>query len=209
MLASCATKGTSNAPITLQFQQEVFLSDGQRSKEPKKKFETFALEGKPVLVESPGYTSVFVVPPQKGVGVVDIKLKPMDDFGGPFPATSMDIALNEVVNGIQEVHLLLSFNRVDEAIAKADVLGGLYPRLIHVKLLRASCYVLKNQRDKALPLLESALEEYPNNKVAQDLYRSLISSKEKTAGDRAPAEAPSLLDSVVVDDKEETKKSKK
>jgi len=208
VFSGCAATPAGEKRPVLQFQQDVFVSDGRINREPRKRFETFELVDQPVLVEAAGFTSVFVVPPPSTVGAIDVKLKPLDDFGGEKPAEPLDVSLNELLTGIQEVYLLMAFNRLDEATAKTDLLLAIHPRLVHLKLLKASCLVLRNDRGTARALLESALVDYPNHKQAQQLLQSLSSTESPRApGENAQqaVERPPVVE-WVTDDAEKSRK---
>lgn len=135
---------------------------------------------KPILVESPGYTSVFLIPNIDSKNDLQLTMKPMDlDQTSSIIQKKYHKNLTEILTDIYRVQNHLALSEVSEAITKVNKLIEKYPHIAYFKFLQASCYVMKGNKKRSKEILEVALSEYPDHPEGLRLYRSLLSPGEK------------------------------
>jgi predicted Zn-dependent protease len=155
--------------------QEVAVSEGNGEKKQMKKDEKWEVMETPILVEKPGYVSVLVIPYNKSPTSSQMALKEINPSeASPYVLKASNKILDEVMNEVLIAQNLLSKKDAKSALETVEKIMAKYPQLSYLKFIKASCLMVMGNKDNALKVLEETLNEYPENKLALDLYSKLL-----------------------------------
>ena len=179
---SCATV-SSPSKYSVYVDQDVQITSEINKVEQKMKGQKIDFD-EPLLIESPGYVGLLVVPINDKANLVKVSLKPIEELGGEQIQKQNNLVLNDLVNGINDIQILLSTNKSKEALTKVEEIQVKYPKVSHLKFLKASCLVVQGERAKARVILSEALKEFPDNENAKQLLQSLSRQTSTEGGAR-------------------------
>ena len=188
LFSACAS--TQGMKIVLKQDSVVYVGPDKGS--AKKRGENIDSENKPVLVESPGFASLYIIPlPGDVVGSeVDATLRPLDTWSDEASKKKINSLLNGVVTKMSEIQILMASGRSKEALLSIEQLSNSYPELTYLNFLRASCLVLVGEREKARAVLETALRDFPDNVEGRQLFKALRGNARNIPEPSMPAPAP-------------------
>ena len=173
LLSACASTSTLTQ-ANLKVDQNSLVQVAGKPPVELKAGESFTLNEYPVLVESAGYMSVLLVAPKDASSKeLILRLRPQENFGGKSFDHKVNHTVGEVVSGVNEVQILLASKKVDQAFEKLNLLQQKFPEFTWLNFLRASCLVVKGQRDEAKAALEVALKDFPEDPAGKRFYEAL------------------------------------
>jgi predicted Zn-dependent protease len=146
---------------------------GTASAVPKKKRDTVPVSTEPVLIESPGYVGLLVVPESKAATDIKVTLKAAEQWESKTSDRKLNQKLNQLVSRVNEVQVLISSNKAKEALHKLEGLQASYPEITYLNFLKASCYVLLGETSRAKVALETAMRDFPENEDGKALYQTI------------------------------------
>jgi len=159
----------------ITFMQEVSVSEGNGEKKQMKKDEKWEVMETPILVEKPGYVSVLVIPYNKSPTASQMALKEINPSeASPYVLKASNKILDEVMNEVLIAQNLLSKKDAKGALETVEKIIIKYPQLSYLKFIKASCLMVMGNKENAVKLLEETLTEYPENKLAMELYSRLL-----------------------------------
>lgn len=174
LLVSCGSvKGKSNRQI--EFKQDVTIYNDQGESLDIKKDSKINLDNKNMLIESPGYVSLLVVPLNEDPKEVSVNLKNLESKKiKEMLGATIDHELSKVLFRINNAQQLLMQEKGNEALMLINEIQKEYVNLDFLDILKASAYVMIGDPNNAKILLEKSIEKYPDNEETKQLYNSLF-----------------------------------
>ncbi|MEI7441696.1 MAG: hypothetical protein WCK43_08740 [bacterium] len=172
-LFSCSS---SSAPKTSQVKlsQDTFVTIGSGARNLQKKGETVELkDNSPILLESPGYIGMLIVPLKDAAAQLEPTLKPVDGWSGEVFEKIVNSKLNEIVQETNAIQILLSSGKGKEAFEKVDLLQKKYPQVTYLNFYRASALYVLGEKENVKNALKVALKDFPDQIEVRNFYKSL------------------------------------
>lgn len=159
--------------------QDTYVTSGNSPQALLRKGEAVGLGTEPVYLQAPGYVSLLVVPLGGTSQSVFPSLRPIDEWGGEAFESALNSKVNELVAGINDVEVLLGKARIEEAIAKIELLQRRYPKVTCLNVIKASALFLSGERSQAKAVLDDAMRQgLPSDSGTLEFYRMLSGSRE-------------------------------
>lgn len=172
LLCSCAST-TLNTQGKVILEQEAWVSLGGAEPGKRPAGTELTIDGDPVLLEKPGHVGVLVLPAGDTPAAVKVSLKPISQWGGEHAERYLNRMLSRLLTRITEVQRMLAQGKGESALAEVRTMRSEFPKVSYLSLLEVSCLVVLGRTTEAKALLAAALEEFPEEPEAQQLFRSL------------------------------------
>ncbi|MGK5085344.1 hypothetical protein WDW37_18820 [Bdellovibrionota bacterium FG-1] len=167
---------------TLELGQDSVVKIGRQKPVTLKKGAIVNVKGDPLLVESPGYVSVLMIPAAAPPQKIQLTLRAIETWGGAGFEKQSTTVVNSIVNLIIEAQTLIVTRQEKIALTKLEIAEKDYPNVSAFKYLRANCYLLMGDQRQARTILQDALRTDPDNKTAAELYRTLGGTLDRAVG---------------------------
>lgn len=183
LFTGCASVSRPNTH-QIRVEQDAFVQTGNSPSEEIKSGGSVTLKEDPLIIESPGYVSMMVVPvEQEPISEIQVKLKPITKWGGKqaeFQAQRYsNQVLSEVLAELTSAQIELGKGKAKVALEKVRAIQERYPQVNYLKFFEVSCLTALGKKDEALRLLDTVLDHFPDHKEGRKLYQAL-SGKEYT-----------------------------
>jgi hypothetical protein len=178
-IVSCSSVVT-NPQVKVDIDRDATITTPDGHSIELKQGKIYKLKDKPVLVEAPGRVGLLLIPRTNNIPDVHLSLRSIEEWGGASVSKYVDASFNYLLANINEVRQLLESKMAADALRKVEMLEWRYPSVSYLKFLKASCLVVLGDIARAKEILKKALEEFPQNREGQDLYKLLQS---KTTGE--------------------------
>lgn len=174
-----ALRNQERGEVTLA--RDAFITQPNGEMKLFKAGDSFKVEDRPVWVESPGFVSTLIVPTGAQPDGLNLQFRRLEDWTG----ASLDRALNrhmdQILVKMNQALTYASAKRWNEGLKLIEELERTYPQVAALKIYRATFLLASGQRELARAPVEDALKIDPENRAAQELYRTV------TGQDRLPA----------------------
>ena len=174
---SCSTVKNSTLQVELDQDSTIFSPSLERPLE-KKKGDLIEVHETPLLVESTGHIAALILPVTPHSQTAKLHLKDWEQQGGEAYESKTSQIIDLILPKINQIQEWMVAKKTTEALNLIDELITKFPKVVQLKLIKASCLTVMGDRQKAKILLESALQMDPTNKSAQELLK-FLSAKEK------------------------------
>ena len=126
-----------------------------------------------VLVESPGYISVLLVPVSPNPKMTEINLRPYKGWTGLSYEQMVDDQLLRAMNMVTKIQALMVNQNWSAALVEIQSAQKEFPYLTYFRYLEASCYAVLGRTAEAEQRLKEALDRNPANVEGKMLYRQI------------------------------------
>ena len=166
---------------TITLKQNATVLDGDGQQLSLAKGDIIHLKNSPLLIESPGYVGLLIVPSMPFAAKTEIKLKEIsDETISRKIRRENSLKMNKVLMKITEIQKAIAENKIELSLDMTKSLRQEFPDITYLKFIEASCHILLNNRDTAKTLMEDALTDFPDDKNATDMYISLLNENERS-----------------------------
>ncbi len=162
-LTACASQKTL-ARLEIQDDVTIKLRDGKI--ETVKKGESFDLSKDEILIESPGKTSILVIPLERVSNeTIQLKMRKKSDWISSDTQNYLDTELERFLPQLEMVYKLMAQAKYDLALIQTKSLQDKFPRLLYLKRIEASCLMLLNRTDEADQVLKTISRDHTRMEV--------------------------------------------
>ena len=171
-LMGCSHLSAPNSS-SVMVNEDVIVTEQSGEQTPLPKGTRWELKDEPAYVESKGKIGVILVPVSNQGIQIDLKMRPIEEWGGNVVERHTSEIVTKTFTEVQSIQMLLAEGNGESALRKIQALREQYPYISYLAFLEASCLVVVNQNEAAMALLKKALQDFPDHREAQILYRKL------------------------------------
>lgn len=184
LFQACTTAPKKVDLVEVSVQQKSVVTHGDGSTSEVGPGGTVTLTSLPAIVESPGHVGVLItsLPTEARGQRLDIKLRPIESWASESFNRKLTSQVTEITSTINEVQVLVSRNRSEEALEKITGLERKYAEIKWLGFMRASVLTTLRRYPEAKAALRVALDEFPNEKSGRDLHQMLEGRSPSHAG---------------------------
>ena len=171
---------SSDKSYQVTFDQDVNLISETDGVKKIKSGETIELSDHPLTIAQEDHKTVVILPLPQKKGRVQIRLpkdaQKMNETAKAMPQSGSALSKedqNKIAQNLVEIQQLMLEKRVDEALTKIQLVRSQFPDLSYLNFFEASCLAIKNEREKAIIMVEETLKDFPNDSVAKKFFSQL------------------------------------
>lgn len=143
--------------------------------------------GKVLLLEKPGYASIYTPIPGdlKSSTTISVHMKELGEWTPEEFNKKSIVTAENIVDQVLSIQALLDTRKVKEALPLAENLKAAYPTSVSVRLVYANALLLSGESAKADGIYTMLLDEIPDSR--KYLKDSITAVRARLRGERVPA----------------------